>query len=168
MFWFGTLMLDVGTLGLSSLRNGMYVDVAKGTYERAGVMLLGMATGTLCGAIMAPIAIGLMFRKIDEDGRPNSMAARVVGKNWVFVTFSLIFATFFFVSYFRINYVVRASSHVEQLLHITAPFMSEQSRLMHRSELAQIKTKEDYVALVNNLRNIAFVNNVPAPEFSVY
>ena len=47
MLWFGTLMLDLGTLGLSSLRDGMYTDAAKGTYERAGVMLLSIASVVL-------------------------------------------------------------------------------------------------------------------------
>jgi hypothetical protein len=168
MLWFGTVMLDVGTLGLSSLRDGMYLDVAKGTYERAGVMLLAMATGILCGFCTAPIVVGLAFRNRDDEGRPNSLVVRAFDKNWILVTIALVLAIVFFVSFFRVSYIVRASSYADQLLHVTAPYVNENDRLMHQSELAQVETKEDYVILIGKLRGIASSNGASVPDFSVY
>jgi hypothetical protein len=168
MLWFGTLMLDVATLGLSSLRDGMYLDVAKGTYERAGVMLLAMATGILCGFLTAPIAVGRILRKRDEDGRPNSATARILSKNWLLATFALAFTMIFFVSFFRISYIVRASNYADQLARVTAPYVSERDRLMIQSELAQVETREDYVRLVYKLRKIASENDASVPDFAIY
>ena len=168
MLWFGTLMLDVATLGLSSLRDGMYQDVAKGTYERAGVMLLALATGILCGFLTAPIAAGRILRKRDESSRPGSATARMFRKNWVLVTFALAFTMIFFVSFFRISYIVRASNYADQLARITAPYFSEEDRLMVQSELAQVETREDYIRLVERLRKVASENNASVPDFAIY
>ena len=168
MVWFGTFMLDIATLGLSSLRDGMYLEVAKGTYERAAVTLLALATGLLCGFMTAPIVVGRIMRKRDEDGRPSSPAVRMVQKNWFLVTFALFFAMFFFVSFFRISYIVRASSFAEQLLQITAPYVEENDRLMHKSELAQVETREDFIRIVEKLKKIASENNASVPDFTIY
>ena len=168
MLWFGTLMLDLGTLGLSSLRDGMYTDVAKGSYERAGVMLLSMATGLLCGFLMAPLVFGFLLRSRDEAGRPTSAIVRVMRKNWALVAIPLIFAMIFFVHLFRVSYVVRAANFAEQLLRITSPYVSDQERELHQSELAQVSTREEYVLLVSKLSRIAKQNNASVPEFSIY
>jgi len=51
-------MLDLGTLGLVSLRDSMYLDAAKGAYERAGLAILSMGTGVLWAcdcALLLPI-----------------------------------------------------------------------------------------------------------------
>lgn len=168
MLWFGTLMLDIATLGLSSLRDGMYLDVAKGTYERAGVMLLAMATGALCGLITVPIRIGRFLRKRDEDGNTKAARELMLRNNWVFATFALAFIMVFFVSFFRINYIVRASNYAGQLQRITAPYVSESDRMMLDSELAQVKTRDDYVRLIDKLRKVASRNNVSIPEFDIY
>jgi 4-hydroxybenzoate polyprenyltransferase len=37
LMWVGTFILDIATLGLNSLRDGMYLDAAKGTYERTAI-----------------------------------------------------------------------------------------------------------------------------------
>jgi hypothetical protein len=40
--WIAEILLNVATLGLAAIRDEMYVEIAKGTYERAGVALLSM------------------------------------------------------------------------------------------------------------------------------
>ncbi|MDH8340762.1 hypothetical protein QIH02_27345, partial [Klebsiella pneumoniae] len=45
----GDFLLDVATLGISSVRDGMYVEVAKGSYERAAVYVLLAWTAVVFG-----------------------------------------------------------------------------------------------------------------------
>ena len=168
MLWFGTLMLDVGTLGLSSLRDDMYTDIAKGTYERAGVMLLSIGTGILCGLLTSPLILGLMFRNRDDIVEPRSSISRVMSTSWVLAAVPLALTMIFFVGLFRVGYTVRASNYADQLIRITNPYVTEQDRLIHESQLAQISTREDYVQIITKLRKIAAINKTSIPEFSIY
>jgi hypothetical protein len=168
MLWFVTLMLNLGTLGLSSLRDGIYVDVAKGSYEEAGLALLAMATGLLCGVSTAPLVISLASRARDANGRSTSVVVRVLRKNWMLIAIPLIFGMIFCVNLFRVTYTAQAATYAEQLLQITDPYETERDRLLFRSELSQISSRDDYVRLVNKLKSIAASHNLKIPEFVVY
>jgi hypothetical protein len=150
MLWFGTLMLDLATLGLVSLSDGMYMDMATGLY-------LGFLTALL------PI-----LRKQDSDGRFTSRSAPLMRKNWMLVAIYLACTMIFFVNLFRISYIVRASNHADQLLRIVAPYISLEERLRYQSQLAQVASRKDYVYLVNTLRSIAAAQHATVPEFIIY
>ena len=168
MLWFGTLMLDLATLGLASLRDGMYLDVAKGTYERAGVSLLSMATGLIAGFLTAPLIAAGVLRNKDADGQPVSRIRNILRANWMLVAVPLAFAMIFFVNLYRITYIVRASNHADQMLRITAPYVSNEQRLLQHSKLAQVRNRDDYVRLLTELNTIAETNVAAVPEFTIY
>lgn len=168
MLWSATLMLDLGTLGLSSLRDDMYLDVAKGSYERAGLMLLAMATGIFTGSLTAPLIFIFLRRNQDEDGHPTSVAVRHLRKNWILISVPVILGMIFFVSLYRVSYIIRASNYADQLLRITSPYVSEKDILLLQSELAQISNKSDYVLITNKLKHIASENKISVPRFVIY
>ena len=167
MLWFGTLMLNLGTLGLSSLRDGMYADVAKGTYERAGVMLLSIATGSLCGFLTGPLIVGLLLRNRGENGLPTSAVVRIIRKNWALTAVPLIFSMIFFVNLFRVSYIIRASSYADQLIRIVGPYVNDKERLELQSELSQISNRDKYIQLTDKLKRIAVENKASVPVFTV-
>jgi hypothetical protein len=71
--WLGTALLDIATLGKQSLIDSIYVEVAKGPYERASnatyqaLMAAYGATGVMIP--VAGLAFVMLIRKIDA-GRP--------------------------------------------------------------------------------------------------
>ena len=168
LLWFGTLMLDLATLGLSSLRDGMYADAAKGTYERAGIMVLSMGTGTFCGMLLAMPLARLLRRKEDRNRSSASDITRFMRKPLFFLTIPIIFSIILSVQFFRVMYVVRAANHVEQLQRIIAPFITQEQRIVFQSRFAQVTTRHEYVQLVVELRNIAAKNDAKSPEFNAY
>ena len=168
LLWVGTLMLDLATLGLTSLRDEMYADGAKGTYERAGVMILSIGTGVMCGMLISLPFIRRLVRKEDRDGASASRVATFVTKPLVFWTIPIALSIVLFVQLFRVSYVVRAANHIEQLQRITAPFISEDQRFVYQSRFAQVTSRHEYLQLVVELREIAVKNGAKPPQFNVY
>ena len=69
--WFGALMLDLGTLGLKSLVDGMYEEVARGPYERAALNLFAMLTGMVIGlSTFCAAAFALVASEKSLEGKP--------------------------------------------------------------------------------------------------
>lgn len=174
MLWFVTLMLDLGTLGLSSLRDEIYLDVAKGSYDRSGLTLLYFATVLLCAILTAPIMFALFFRKLDENGRPTSKLYRAFSNSWAFsdawnlFTVPSILAVILFVNLFRVDYTVRAATYVDQLIRITSPYITEQDRLLYQSELSQVSNRDDYVRLVSKVKIVAASHKLRVPKLVIY
>lgn len=52
LVWVGVAMLDIGTLGLTTLTDSIYVEVARGTYDRASLSLYSFALGAMTGAVL--------------------------------------------------------------------------------------------------------------------
>ena len=70
------------------------------------------------------------------------------------------------VNSFRIAYIVNATNHAEQLIRITAPYMSEKELLFRQSQLSQVGTRNDYIKLISDLKSIATTNHLFKPEFN--
>src|SRR5260370_37201259 len=74
--WLGELLLNVGTLGLEQLRDGIYVEVARGTYERAGLLIVQLVIGGFA-AFLLGIVSGAGFRVLLGDrGDPRQELTR--------------------------------------------------------------------------------------------
>jgi hypothetical protein len=52
-------VLTISTLGLREVQDGMYVEIARGNYERAGLYTFAMITGMICGITFGVICGGL-------------------------------------------------------------------------------------------------------------
>jgi hypothetical protein len=55
ILWFRDIVLTISTLGLQSLRDGMYYDIGKENYERASVFIMLMMTGLIFGILFGVI-----------------------------------------------------------------------------------------------------------------
>lgn len=173
LYWLGTLMLDLATLGLSALRDGMYAEAAKGYYERASLMLLAMALGTvtgfagaIAGFFTAPIFFG---RRLLANEEPSPRQLRLFRKSkGILVALFLALLLIVIVQVVRVGYVIRAANYVEQLQRIASPYLTLSEQLRYSSRFAQVTTRREYVVLVEELISIAKKNAAKVPEFDIY
>jgi hypothetical protein len=62
-------------------------------------------------------------------------------------------------------YVTSASAHIRQAQTIIDPYISEKARLEFASRAARLSSRDDYIKLNDELREIAKQNNVTIPDF---
>ena len=174
--WIGELLLNVATLGISSIRDGMYVDIAKGSYERAGVALLSLVymvcSGAAAGFVSAVIfergtAGGNVAGALEPRGHTAFKPRRQAVKAIALIILGGL-STFLLLGNFRTLYVVRAANHLEQFERIVAPFVPEDERLKIGSAIAQIRSRSDYVAVLDRMVSIAKANKLVIPDFDVF
>jgi hypothetical protein len=176
--WLGTALLDVATLGKQSLIDGIYVEVAKGSYERAAnatyqllITVLGVAGIVIP---LAALALLVLLRKIDAGD--SAVAETVVGfyRRFFFKTgFALLIVECLLVGALvietaRLGYIIRASNFLEQSQRIIAPNVDQDQRLLTASMIAQMSTKAEFIKIVDGLRSVADAHNVKLPEFSAF
>lgn len=124
-------MLDVATLGITSVRDGMYVEVAKGSYERAAVNLLLAWTSLVFVITFFTTAIALVvtkpgfrahLREAIESGKQieEPTLARARGLISILVVVNCLTAGFIMASGIRMIYVVRAANYLEQLERVVS------------------------------------------------
>jgi len=66
----------------------------------------------------------------------------------------------------REKYINNSITHFQQLIIIVEPYISKEEVLLYKSKFAQIKNKNDYVDLINNLENTLNQNKQRVPEFN--
>ena len=82
---------------------------------------------------------------------------------------SLVVTAFTFTSFLKCKYIHTATCHFDQLLAVALPYTSLQEEREYLSLFAQIKTKEDYVELIERLSKTSVDNGVETlPKFLVF
>lgn len=155
-----TLALNVVTLGLESLRNDMYADVARGFHEAPSLMLLGITITGSVGFLAGYLFGGWYFPKT-KGGNGSGLLFSLK----LIILFGVILIFFIL---FRSTYINRAITHYEQMTAIVAPYITEHEKIDIKSKFAQIKTKDDYVRIINRLTQVAQENKLYVPTFSIY
>jgi hypothetical protein len=169
LVWLSNATLDVATLGLSSLRDSMYSDIAKGTYERAAEKLLNFIFSVFAGAIIG-ILIALWFNKRRKTNTETTLltVARLGGLKTAMVASLAMFASFMLVETLKTIYIVRAANHMEQIQRAIAPYQTEQQRLMLASRFALMSSRKEYIELIGAVKSVAAANNIKIPDFNIY
>ncbi|MEW6394758.1 MULTISPECIES: hypothetical protein [unclassified Afipia] len=174
----GDFLLDVATLGISSVRDGMYVEVAKGSYERAAVYVLLAWTAVVFGVTFFTAAIALIItrpgfltrlRAEMKSAKETDEATTSKGRKLIYalITLNCLTAGFVTISSIRMIYVVRAANHLEQLQRVISPYTDADKRLQIQSSVAQIGSRKDYEAVVAQMIKIAEAHNLRIPTFDI-
>lgn len=159
------MLLDIATLGLNSLRDGIYEEVARGTHERASTTILGYMTGGV--AAITLFVSALPWLRIFRSAAPKQAETKArIGR--VLALLLLASAFVITVQYARVLYITRAANHAEQLQRVVGPFMSESERLRTASRLAQIRSQKQYIELIAELSDLAKRNGAAVPSFDMY
>jgi hypothetical protein len=157
-------ILTLITLGMSSVRDSFYVEIAKGRTDRVGLYLMTFTfvfLGFLAGKLARPMTVS------DAPGSDMSVAQHRFLRRFTVFLLLLLTSILAFRS-LSITYTTGAVDHFEQSFAICLPFMSPQERDDVRSRFARIRTKSDYVAVLSMLEQKARQNNLEVPKFSVW
>jgi hypothetical protein len=145
-FYITGVSVSIGTLGIQSLRDSVYADIARGPFDRPSLYILCMAAGLLLG-VQIIVTLKAM-------GKRGSLSTRSAIKSIV-ISAQIVFATLLLMLLFRVYYVTVASENVNQLQTIIAPYVNEDQRLQFASRLAVAKTRDEYVSTVEEMESIA-------------
>ncbi|MEY2485486.1 MAG: hypothetical protein QOH39_1134 [Verrucomicrobiota bacterium] len=162
--WIGHGLLTLITLGISSVRDSFYLEIAKGRTDRVGIYLVsfGMSfLGILTGFVFALAT----FR----PGRAAGLGmAHFRAVRWVLILTLLFLSSVFWFRFISVAYTTSAVDHFEQAFAICLPYMSVVERDNVRSQFARVHTKEDYVSVLRTLEDRAQANKVELPKFAVW
>lgn len=175
IFSLSDFFLSVATLGLSSVRDGMYLDVARGNPERTGAALLSALSGFQIGsAISLLLVVALasrpnVFQRLKEwRGSPTSESGRFKYAVYGWMMLLIISTGFVTVSNIRVLYTVRAANYLEQMEQIISPRLTVEQRIDYKSRAAQMTRKSDFVAIVDDLKRVAEANRFSVPAFDIF
>lgn len=169
------LILNIATLGLSSVIDGMYADVGKTAYERTGSALLAALMGFQLGLAILLIALAILASaprlalRLKESrflSNENTSSVRSLIYAWLVVM--IVVTSFVTITNVRVLYTVYAASYIEQLQRIVAPKLAPDQRIELQSRVAQISTRAEYVAIANELMRVAETNKLYAPKFDIF
>jgi len=180
--WASSASLNIVTLGLDSLRDGLYADAAAQEPERISATLLAILTGVATGVMLVVMFFpqGSIFKKPSAPNTedPEQLAAyhqSLLGHLSTLkkIKLSLVIVlavvlTFQFLMTQRVIYVSRATAHFNRLCLIAAPYMSEGELTRIRSIFSQTSTRDEYVSVIRKLQGLIEQNGARAPSFSIY
>jgi hypothetical protein len=162
--WIGHGILSLITFGFTSVRDRLYVEIAKGRNDRVGIYLLSYAFiffGVMMGVYMRSGAFG---RKVYTEMTPQDY--RSIRRILSFPL--LLFISVLAFRSISVTYSTGAIDHFEQAYAICLPFLPPHDRDQIRSQFAQIRSKTDYVKLLDHLNEVARANSVQIPIFSIW
>jgi len=169
--WIGLKLLTLFTLGLESIQNNTYRDIAKGHHEFPSLFLLALimtlfALGPLAFYAYRFFILRRLDQLIDRDDTGHRITfARVLKVN---IILSALIGIIFFIQLLLINYENSAITHFEQSLAIVAPYMNTDKEELLVARFAQIRNKDDYVTIIRELEQVGDSNNVNLPHFTLW
>jgi len=184
---FGKLFLTASTLGLKSMRNAIYAEIAKGHRDRGvKILMLALITATTVPAII-PFAFESRQKLHEEE---LSKAVQVISKNNVskqesenkiteeldkiakarrakaktqLLLMSSILVFILMFQFFRIIQIESTISHFERCMNICLPYFIGNEYNEARSAFALINTREDYLNVMGQLETVAKRGNIELP-----
>jgi hypothetical protein len=187
LVWISAFFLNIATLGINSLRDDLYVEIARGLYERSGLYSVWLLTGLIvtllslfpiCFVILFPVFIRRRLRSINliraSSGADGSLGSfREVFRQLRWATIFLIAVIgieigVLLVVLARASYIAGGAIYLDQTQRIIAPFISSEERVLFASRAAQMKSKTDFEVLDRDLTRIARMNQVEVPKFSPF
>ena len=190
--WLGKSLFTIATLGLNSARDAIYADIARGYHESPSLILLCLVllvpfftTSYLGGhhvgrklaekeyvadlnklkKIMPDVESEEFFNKISaitaERYRTALKRARIT-----MLLHAVLLTSLGFFMIINVVYTNKAITNFKQSLEICKPFIDLHGEELFISKFAQIKSKEDYIDIIDELKKIATNNDVKLPPFT--
>lgn len=178
VLWLGSRALDLSTFGLTTLVDAIYVEVARGTHERASTALFSLAIGAVCVTAVMLHFLPRVSRRLDrlksdlDKLTPDEVEQKINRKIIVFQRLSLLctvgLVMFGTLQNVRLVYIVRAANHMEQLQRVIAPYVTDEYRLRVASRFASMTTRDQYIVITREIEAIARTQKVNLPSFDIY
>ncbi len=155
------------TLGISSLNDNIYREIAAGLHESTSLQLFLMGNifmfcfvcGTLFGTWkMRKVLLKEEGTEKKKENGPKKILPFFVRSRYFPIFISIYFALLvvvFSFDIFRTIYVNNAITYYDQVISIILPNLSDVEYKTYNSQFAQIRTGEDYKNLIISLEVIA-------------
>jgi len=184
---FGKFFISVASLGLKSVQNQIYAEVAKGHRDRSVKILMFI----LIGLILIPLIFSLVSElKSQLFTQELKKAVQIVKKNnpkvdnfeamvnnelkkireerrgksriqlMILCSVVLLFLLF---QRLKILIIELSISHFEQCTNICLPYLTNDEHKKILSDFALIKNKDNYSAIMNKLKEVAERGNLILP-----
>jgi hypothetical protein len=165
-------LLTLFTLGLDSMRNSIYADVARGHHEVPSLYLLMFFVVSVL-AIPISIIVNLTLMSHiwpanlarEERQRLRPRLRRLIYK---LTTFCFFVGVILLGRLITLNYTNLAITHFEHSLAICAPYLTGEEERAIRSQFALIKTSMDYEAVIRRLQAVAAQHEITLNEFTTW
>ncbi len=167
-------LLTLLSLVFRSISNRIYTNVARGFHEEPSLTLLGGLTGVVLGVCvtMAFISFYLMRARREGEGKSGEGQgydrAKKVRRARIMSLVAMCLATFMATQMIILGYTNRAITHFRQSFTICKPFIDDQDEDRLLAQFAMVTSKQDYVSILEELRETAKENGQELPEFSVW
>lgn len=183
--WASSASLNIVTLGLDSLRDGLYTEAASQSIARTSGLTLSLIVSSMAGVYIAFVlplwGVGRKktnFPAIADDADEDQLAEYAlqldligaeirIKRLWLSIVVSLSISFVYFIAQ-RAIYIDRAQSHVNHLCIIVAPFIEQNELAKMRSAFALVESRDDYLKVLSDLERAAHEHGVKTPKFSVF
>ncbi|WP_091957327.1 hypothetical protein [Bradyrhizobium shewense] len=163
VLWLGEQLAFLTNLGSTALSDAMYREIAKGNYERVSLIVFQLLLGFFVGIIL--VAVTMRRRRDKKRANDLEVPHKPNMKKSLAIALLLVISGILFLQSVRTSYVVRAANHLEQLQAIIAPYITAEQRIEIKSRIAQIQSKSDYEAIVNEVASAIHNRHLVMPTF---
>jgi hypothetical protein len=191
-FFLRDVILNLSSLDIKKIQNNIYIEIGKGFHEglsKKSFNILNMLYVYVIIYIIVRIILDYreteknlqMIQKEQTTSEKPTMKElnnkfkelnnkfKKMGK---YNLICLLLATFVIcisiLDKVQYEYINSAITYYQQMNVINRPYLSQNENLRIESEFAQISSKEDYVKIVNNLKDIALKNKQKVPTFDIW
>lgn len=190
-------LMSLSSLGMESVRTGIYERIATGSTSTASINGLAFLTNFMFllefGAFLLLFSTIRDFRKEHaqferrmamKDGKadtsdPRENREKLLQRGRRLLKFApwalygvgimlLLSTGVLLVDVSRVFYENAAIVHFQQALKITSPYLTDADRSMVESKFAQIHSKAEYVAIVDGLEKTAKGHGQQVPTFNAW
>jgi hypothetical protein len=198
LLWLRDLALNVITLGINRVKDGIYADVARGYHEHAmmlALVFLTFVSVTLPALLLIPLmktSLRRMQRLLLDTSHmqvSKTSATSEAPLQWMFgnpihqpkqyyrrmklfflvaIAYTVLLAALFAAEVLRVSYATNAVTYYRQLHAIITPYATSADLVLYDSRFAQIHHASDYRQLVDELKNIASQHGAVLPDFNVW
>ena len=177
--WFWHAILTYATFGSKVLKDNVYLEAAKGNHEAVSLLsvlilsgFVGMASGGVSSVFLSP----RMRRNRTHSTSPDGSIEKTL---WI-EPFAPVIRRFVPVAVAALGLLILGSyvvmtlrvatandlyTNFEQSLDICRPYLTEHQAQVLKSRYAALRTREEYVAITNEMGQVADSNHLRLPDF---
>lgn len=174
----GNWVLSVVTLGIKSIQDDTYASAALGLHELPSLYILLIASTVIFSApgliATTPLLRSFLRKAIDDknettgEGLAENRRKRVFKLLLTFTLIATLLGSYFLVKFMMVNQQNLIASFFHQRLTIVRPFITDGDLNMYNSLFARIKTKGEYLSLMEKLRAIGTTNGLEVPKVDTW
>jgi hypothetical protein len=182
--WLSGLLMTLGTLGIATLRDGVYVEVARGLHEDPSITLVAMALGVLGvtlfflvrsvvtkpgeHAVFEPANSDRQDQRVERVWQRATSQTNLSGRLEQAILANVVLLIVCTILLSRLFYINRAIVHFRQCLDAATPFLSEQEEEEVLGQFSTMQTKAEFVAVTSRVEHVAHSNSKRTPEFTLW